>query len=100
MKPDEEDDDSVESTRLDCLIASPYGIYGASALRTVQQFSRFYATGSGGYFAMGAMWSAEKRKLSAEALARLGVQAACEFDEATAAPIDCRLVALAVSGSG
>jgi ATP-dependent protease HslVU (ClpYQ) peptidase subunit len=87
LRPDEDDDDSVESTRLDCLIASPYGIFGASALRTVQQFSRYYAVGSGGYFAMGAMWSAEKRRLSAEALARLGVVAACEFDEASAAPI-------------
>lgn len=94
LRPEEEEEDSVESTRLDCLIASPYGIYGASTLRTIQQFSRFYATGSGGYFAMGAMWAAEKRKLSAEALARLGVQAGCEFDEASATPILSHSIAL------
>lgn len=94
LNADEDEDDSVESTRLDCLIASPYGIYGASALRTIQEFTRFYATGSGSYFAMGALWAAEKRQLSAEALARLGVQAACEFDESTGAPILSHVVAL------
>ena len=95
LRPEEEDDDELESTRLDCLVASPYGIFGASSLRTVQEFTRFYAAGSGRSFATGAMWAAEKRKLSAESLARLGVEAACEFDEYTGAPIQSFTIPLA-----
>ena len=41
------------------------------SLRTIQEFTRFYATGSGSYFAMGALWAAEKRQMSAESLARI-----------------------------
>ncbi|PWT77231.1 MAG: hypothetical protein C5B46_00145 [Proteobacteria bacterium] len=95
LLPEEDKEDALESSRMDCLIANPYGIFGVAAHRTVQQFSRFYAYGSGSDYALGAMYSVyDDPKLSAEQIARHGVQAAAEFDDGTAAPITCFTVRL------
>lgn len=86
--PEEDKEDALESTRVDVLIANPYGIFGVTVHRTVQEFSRFYAYGSGSDYALGAMFSAyDDPQHSAESLARLAVEAAAEFDDGTAAPI-------------
>ena len=42
---------------VDALIVNARGIFGVAAHRTVQEFSKFYAFGSGGDFAMGSMHS-------------------------------------------
>ena len=59
--PEEDKEDALESSRMDCLIANPHGIFGVAAHRTVQEFSRFYAYGSGSDYALGAMYSAYER---------------------------------------
>jgi len=88
LLPEEDKEDALESSRMDCLIANPYGIFGVAAHRTVQEFSRFYAYGSGSDYALGAMYSVyADPHLSAEQVARHGVQAAAEFDDGTGAPI-------------
>ncbi|MGH8773365.1 MAG: hypothetical protein ACREV2_19650, partial [Burkholderiales bacterium] len=96
--PEEDKEDALESSRLDVLIANPYGIFGVTVHRTVQEFSRFYAYGSGSDYALGAMYSAyEQPGQSAESLARLGVEAAAEFDDGTAGPITCYTMREAVA---
>jgi ATP-dependent protease HslVU (ClpYQ) peptidase subunit len=88
LMPEEDKEDALESSRMDCLIANAYGIFGVAAHRTVQEFSRFYSYGSGGDYALGAMYSAyDDPALSAEQVARHGVEAAAEFDDATSQPI-------------
>ena len=88
LLPEEDKEDALESSRMDCLIANPHGIFGVAAHRTVQEFSRFYAYGSGSDYALGAMYSVyADPHLSAEQVARHGVQAAAEFDDGTGAPI-------------
>ena len=88
LQPEEDKDDAIESTRMDVLIANTRGIFGVSAQRTVQEFSRFYAYGSGGDYALGALYSAyERSDLDAEALARHAITAAAEFDDGTGLPI-------------
>ena len=73
---------------MDVLIANPRGIFGVAAHRTVQEFSRFYAYGSGSSYALGAMYAAWRApSLDAEALARLGVMAAAEFHDETGLPV-------------
>ena len=47
LMPEEDKEDALESSRMDVLIANPHGIFGVSGHRTVQEFSRFYAYGSG-----------------------------------------------------
>jgi ATP-dependent HslUV protease, peptidase subunit HslV len=95
LNPDEDEGDSFESTRMDVLIANPHGIFGVSAHRAVQEFSKFYAYGFGREFALGAMYLAfNDEKRAAEEIARSGVEAAAEFDNSTGLPITSYRVAL------
>ncbi|HVF09293.1 MAG TPA: hypothetical protein VNA16_00730 [Abditibacteriaceae bacterium] len=88
LRPIEDDDDDFESSRISVAIANPYGIFGVSSDRSVQEYTKFYACGSGYYFAMGAMFSVyDDPARSAEEIARLGIQAAIEFSRGSAAPI-------------
>ena len=92
-------DAAFESTRSDVLVANPHGIFGVSSHRVVQEFTRFYAYGSGSEYAMGAMYAAwADPALGAEAIARIGVEAAAEFDGATGLPMTVEVVALAGPG--
>ena len=82
------EDDAIESSRMDVLIANASGIFGVAAHRTVQEFSKFYAFGSGGDVALGAMYAIyDDAKRSAEDIARFAIQGAAEFDDSTGAPV-------------
>ncbi len=88
-------DDSIESTRFDVLVANPHGIFGIGAHRTVQEYSKYYAIGSGTDLALGALYAAyDDGTRDALALARLAVEAAAEFDDATGLPITAHKVKL------
>ena len=88
LQAGEDKEEDLESSRMDVLIASPHGIFGVAAHRTVQAFSKFYAYGSGSPYALGAMYAAYRApSLDAEAVARLGVMAAAEFHDETGLPI-------------
>lgn len=93
--PEEDEKDAFESSRLDVLIANPYGIFGVEAYRSVQVFTKFYAYGSGCDYALGAMYAAygDPRRSAAD-VAKLGVMAAAEFHDATAPPVLCHTVRL------
>ncbi len=81
-------DDPVESTRVDVLLANRHGIFGVAAHRTVQEFAKFYAFGSGADYAMGAMYSIfNDKNRSAQGIAELAVEAAAEFDDGTSLPL-------------
>ena len=95
LLPGGHDDEPLESTRFDALIANRHGIFGVVAHRTVQEFSRFYAFGSGSSYAMGALHALyAQRTLDAEALARRAVEAAAEFDDATGLPLEAHKIRL------
>ena len=82
------EDDAIESSRMDVLIANASGIFGVAAHRTVQEFSKFYAFGSGGDVALGAMYAIYgDAKRSAEDIARFAIEGAAEFDDSTGAPV-------------
>ena len=88
LQTGEDKEEDLESSRMDVLIANPRGIFGVAAHRTVQEFSRFYAYGSGSSYALGAMYAAYRApSYDAEAVARLGVAAAAEFHDETGLPI-------------
>ena len=95
LVPGHGEDDAIESSRMDVLIANTRGIFGVAAHRTVQEFTKFYAFGSGGDIAMGAMYAAYgDPQRSAEDIARLAIEAAAEFDDSTGAPIMVHTVKL------
>ncbi|MFT5548691.1 MAG: ATP-dependent HslUV protease subunit HslV [Candidatus Azotimanducaceae bacterium] len=83
----EEDDDSYESSRVDALIMNENGIFGLYSLREVEQYSRFWAVGSGSEFALGAMQTAYEIYDTAEQIAQAGVVAGATFDNASSLPM-------------
>ncbi|HZN25237.1 MAG TPA: hypothetical protein VFB75_13485 [Burkholderiales bacterium] len=82
------EDDAIESSRMDVLIVNARGIFGVAAHRTVQEFSKFYAFGSGGDVALGVMYAMyTHHSHSAEDVARRAIEGAAEFDDSTGAPV-------------
>lgn len=95
LVPGHGEDDAIESSRMDVLVVNARGIFGVAAHRTVQEFAKFYAFGSGGDIAMGAMYAVYgEPQRSAEDIARLAIDAAAEFDDSTGAPVTSHTVKL------
>lgn len=95
LVPGHGEDDAIESSRMDVLIVNPRGIFGVAAHRTVQEFSKFYAFGSGGDIAMGVLYAAfNDPRRSAEEIARFAIEGAAEFDDSTGAPVTSYAVKL------
>jgi ATP-dependent protease HslVU (ClpYQ) peptidase subunit len=63
------------------------GIFGLYSLREVDQYTRFWAVGSGAEFALGAMHVAYDLFDDADAIARAGVEAGACFDSGSALPM-------------
>jgi ATP-dependent protease HslVU (ClpYQ) peptidase subunit len=83
----DENDDSYESSRVDALIVNRNGIFGLYSLREVDQYSRFWAVGSGAEFALGAMKVAYDLLDDAASVARAGIEAGACFDCSSALPM-------------
>ena len=83
----DEEDDPYEATHIDALIANDQGIFGVYSLREVSEFNRFWAIGSGSEYALGAMFAMYDRLDSAEEIAKIGIEAGAEFNNATAMPM-------------
>lgn len=94
LLPGEDKDDDLESSQMDVLIANPHGIFGVAEHRSVQEFSRFYAYGSGSDLAMGAMYALYDSSLSAAEIARKAVETAAEFDDRTGLPVQVQTMKL------
>lgn len=90
----DDDDDSYESSRVDALIVNRSGIFGLYSLREVDQYSRFWAVGSGAEFALGAMKVAYDLLDDAESIARAGIEAGACFDTSSALPMTSYLLEL------
>jgi len=85
----DEDDDPYESTQIDGLIVNPHGIFGIHSLREVSEYKKFWAIGSGSEYALGAMFAVYDRCETAEEIAKVGVEAGAEFNNASAMPLSC-----------
>jgi ATP-dependent protease HslVU (ClpYQ) peptidase subunit len=94
LNPTEDTDDPFESSQFSCLIANQHGIFGLYALRSVQEYTKFYAFGSGYKFALGAMHAVYNSKMTASQIAKAGLSAAAEFDDATGSPLEIKTVQL------
>ncbi len=89
----DEDGDPYESTQLDALIASPFGIFGIHSLREVTEYKKFWAVGSGSEYALGAMFALYDKATSAEEIAHAGVAAGAEFNNASSLPLSSYIIA-------
>lgn len=88
-------DDEYETTQFYGLAANPHGIFALYSYRSSQQFHKFWAAGSGRDYALGAMQVAYDKCKTAEEVARIGLEAAAEFDSATGGPHEIHKVPLA-----
>ena len=87
LNPREDERAPYESSQMDLLIANRHGIFGCYSLREVFEYDRFWATGSGSDYALGAMHAVYDRDMDAPEIAQTGVRAAIDFDEASGAPM-------------
>lgn len=87
LNPKDEEDDAYESSHIDALIINPAGIFGVFSLREVFEYSQFWSIGAGADFALGAMHVLYDRLDTAEAIARAGIEAGAEFNNATGLPM-------------
>ena len=95
LKTEEDEDDPYESSQMTLLLPNSSGIYGVYSLREVYEYKRFWAIGSGSDFAIGAMNAVyDNPDLSAEDIARIGVEAGCAFDISSCLPMTCYSVQL------
>lgn len=94
LKTAEEEHDEYESSQIDALIANPHGIFGMYSWREVDQYSRFWAIGSGWQYALGAMFAVYDQLEDAAEIARIGVTAGCEFDDGSGSPVQIKQIKL------
>lgn len=87
LNPRASTDDAYETTRISALIVNPKGIFGITPARDVEQFPRFWSIGSGTDFALGAMFATYDLMNDVEQIARAGVAAGAEFDDASDLPV-------------
>lgn len=96
LNPKEDESDPFDSMQMEILIASRGGIFGAYPLRSIQEYTRFYAFGSGATYALGAMHAMYDGLSSVEEIARLAIEAAATFDDSTGLPCSVQALDLAM----
>ena len=87
---------AYESTAMTMLIANQHGIFGIYSMREVVEHERFWAAGSGGDYALGAMHALYDIAADAVSIAEAGVRAGIEFDDGTGAPVESHVIRLPV----
>ena len=99
LNPRGDEHDPYESTQMNMLIANPHGIFGVGSLRTVTEYGRFWASGSGMEYALGAVHALYGRPGDARTIAEAAVTAAIDFDSGSGAPIESHVIRLASPGA-
>lgn len=95
LRPEDEDADEFETSRMNVLIVNPHGIFSVGVLRSVNEYKRFTAYGSGCDYAVGAMRAVyDDENKTAEDIARVGIEIAAEFDDGTGLPMHCYTIKL------
>lgn len=91
----EREDDQFESSRVNILIANPYGIFAVTSLRAVIEYDTFTTFGSGAEVALGAMAALyDQPEQTAVSVAQRAIEIASEFDDGTGLPMRCYTVDL------
>lgn len=90
----EEKEQEYESNQLHILLVNPQGIFDIQSYREVTEFSRFWSIGTGDEYALGAMYAMYDKLVDPRRIAKIGLSAACEFDESSGLPLLCHTVKL------
>jgi len=98
LMTEEEDEQPYESSQIDALLLNEFGIFGVHSFREVYQYQRFWATGSGWRYALGAMYTMYDSRATASQIAERAIRAACEFDQGS--ELSCDLYSMGSSSVG
>jgi ATP-dependent protease HslVU (ClpYQ) peptidase subunit len=90
----EEKEQEYESNQLHILLVNPCGIFDIMSYREVTEFSRFWSIGTGDEYALGAMYAIYNKLADPRHIAKIGISAACEFNEKSGLPLICHTVKL------
>ena len=88
------DEDPYETSQIDSVFVNSNGIFAMFSLREVYEYTRFWAVGSGSYYALGAMHAVYDRFKSAKDIARAGAEAGATFDTSSQLPLTVKTVKL------
>lgn len=95
LNPEEDSEDPVESSQYEIVICNKHGIFGVHSLREVYEWKKYWAYGSGGDYALGAMHAMYDIKgRNAESIAIAGVEAGIQFDNASDGEIKWHIIEL------
>lgn len=87
LTPHSSDEDAIfESSGFESLIVNSYGIFKGYEFRSVQQFVKFAAIGSGSSYALGALCALYDRLDTAEEIAIAALNSVVEFDDSSGLP--------------
>ena len=92
LNPKDDDEDPYESTRIDCVLVNPNGIFAVYGLREVYEYTRFWSIGAGADYALGAMHATYDSDLDAGQIAARGIEASALFNNSTALPMTLKTV--------
>ena len=87
IETNEDDDQPVESSQMSGLVVSPYGIFEFDSYRGVDEYSKYWALGSGRRYALGSLHSTYDSEKTSEEIAIATVKASCSFDDGSALPV-------------
>ncbi len=76
----------LDGSGMDMLIANPFGIFSVSSRRSVNKFNKYWAEGTGGEYALGAMYMAYDTQAKVAEIVEAGLKAGAEFNVNTAPP--------------
>ncbi|MDB3935911.1 hypothetical protein N9383_04240 [Granulosicoccus sp.] len=94
------DEDPYETSQIDSVFVNSNGIFAMFSLREVYEYTRFWAVGSGSYYALGAMHAVYERYKSAKDIARAGAEAGATFDTSSQLPLTMKTVKLSANSPG
>jgi len=83
----EESDQPVDSSQIHMLIVNKNSIFEVESYRTVIEYDKFFAIGSGARYALGAIHAVYDKLEDPEDIAKAGVEAACYYSDSCDLPI-------------
>lgn len=89
----------LECSNLGILIINSHGIFEVDYVRVVRQHKLFFAIGTGEEYALGAIKAVYDLIDDPKEIAKIGVEAAAQFDKKTSLPLSMRFIDLSKSGS-
>jgi ATP-dependent protease HslVU (ClpYQ) peptidase subunit len=95
LNSEEDREDPYQSTQVLCLLMNEHGIFGVYPMRSVAEYTKFWAMGSGSDYALGAMQAVYDDYTRVEDIASAGLHAAAEFDKSTALPLTMHTIEMA-----